>query len=317
MRVVRSLDQITDLKASVVTVGNFDGVHRGHAALFERVSREARSHNAAAVVLTFDPHTRSVVNPGTVQPILTTLEEKAVLIRPHGIDYLVCLPFNDSYARMDPEIFVEKILLDSLRSVGWVMGEGHSFGKNREGTPESLRRIVEKKHINVFVADSVIERTQTISSTSIRGYVSHGRMSEAIKGLGHPYLILARRIRGEGKGSQLGFPTLNFEQPPFPKVLPRAGIYAARLEYGTQTLAGALYFGSCPTFGNRECHFEFFSLSTPVIDPPVGETVRLWVLDFVRTDKKFTNEGDLISQMEQDVLTIRTILQGESQNATH
>jgi riboflavin kinase/FMN adenylyltransferase len=155
---------------------------------------------------------------------------------------------------------------------------------------------------------------QIISSTQIRKYISDARIAEAVEMLGHPYLIQARRITGLKIGTQIGIPTLNFQRPPMYKVIPPPGVYAAELEFGAFRLTGALYYGNCPTFQNRDAHLEFHALEFGNEQPDIDETARLWVYRFVRNDQTFSNVDDLITQMKYDIDTIRTFFHRRNGN---
>jgi riboflavin kinase/FMN adenylyltransferase len=303
-------DLTTPPEASVVTVGNFDGVHRGHAALISEVVRKARESSRTSIVVTFDPHTRTVVSPGEPLPILTTLQEKALIIERLGVDLLVWIPFDATFARIDARQFAREILAGRLGAQEWVMGEGHGFGHDRSGNDNLLRTALGEKHFSVSVSRLVLGAGTPVSSTEVRARVVGGKLAEAVDLLGHPYAIVARRETGEGKGRQLGFPTLNFAHPLPPKVVPPSGVYAARLQVGREEALGALYFGDCPTTGKRPTHFEFFAFKMPDREPPVGENACLWVYDRVRPDKQFASFGELTDQIAHDVSYIKRFFQG-------
>jgi riboflavin kinase / FMN adenylyltransferase len=297
--------------ATVVTVGNFDGVHRGHALLMTEMVEKARASGLKSAVVTFEPHTRVVLNPELSTERLTTFEEKAYLIEQCGIDYLLSLPFTPEFSRLSPEHFVRTVLSERLHASEWIMGEGHGVGKDRSGSKNVLPTILSKYHIMMFTADLLKSESTIISSTQVRANIVQGRLSETVEMLGHPYLISAERIKGLKIGSQLGFPTLNFSRPPSQKVLPPPGVYAAELEYKSSVQAGALYFGDCPTFTGRSSHFEFYAFGTDKPFPEAGEIARLWIHSFIRADKPFETTGALVAQIENDVKTIQNFFRGE------
>jgi riboflavin kinase/FMN adenylyltransferase len=305
MQVIRTEDTIPQLQASVISVGNFDGIHRGHQVLLQGLLQRARERGVASVLLTFEPHTRAVISPDITQPILSTFEEKALLLSDSGLDYLVRLPFNEGYRQMGPEEFITEVLIKRYRAVEWVLGENHSFGRDRAGSTKFLRQIDGINHFNTFITSLQTDQAAVISSTAIRSSIIEGAIDEAVGMLGHPYLIRAERIAGIKKGTELGFPTLNFKTPQPEKVLPPSGVYAAELEHGGQRITGALYFGNCPTFGDRDYHFEFHSLQSAPHYPDYGETGALWVHRFVRRDQTFASAQELVKQMEKDINTIK------------
>ena len=297
---------------TVVTVGNFDGVHKGHALLMTELAEHAAKQGIKSAVVTFEPHTRVVLNPDLPTERLTTFEEKAHLIGQCGIDFLLCIPFTPEFSNRSPEWFIDALLARRLHAVEWVMGEGHGIGKDRSGGKNFLHTVLSKYHITPFTTDLLKSDKTVISSTQIRVHIVKGRITEAVEMLGHPYLISAERIQGLKIGSQLGFPTLNFSQPLLQKVLPPPGVYAAELEYRGVLQPGALYYGDCPTFSGRSAHFEFHVLGKGNRFPESGESARLWVEAFVRADRSFPDADELVAQIRNDIKTIQLFLEEKS-----
>lgn len=298
-------------KSSVVTVGNFDGIHKGHEILIGELVKRARERDLNSIVVTFDPHTRLVLYPELQPFLLTTFEEKALLLERLGIDFLYRITFDKDFSQLPPDEFVEKTLVQRLNAVEWVMGEGHSVGKERSGGKKFVREAMGKYHITTFTADLFTHGEQVVSSTEIRKCIIDGRIADAVGMLGHPYLISAERTRGLKVGSQLGYPTLNFIRPSSQKVIPPSGVYAAELEFDGNVQPGALYFGDCPTFDHRDVHFEFHSLELNGREPEVGQTAHLWLYKFIRKDKTFSNPDELVEGIKKDVFEIMTFFQEE------
>jgi riboflavin kinase/FMN adenylyltransferase len=305
------------IKGSVVSVGNFDGVHLGHSILLNEVVARSKLNGLSSIIVTFDPHTRSVLFPDKVQPVLSTFEEKAVLLEPYGIDYLVCIPFDRNFASLSAEEFIEKILINILRTRQWVIGEGHTFGKDHQGNKNFSHLGRGKNHINKVLVDSKFVGKRIISSTDIRGEIVDGQVENAIKKLGHPYLIVSRRISGLKQGTQLGYPTLNFAGLSSNKVLPPPGIFAAELEYGKNRWKGALYFGNCPTFGKRDTHFEFHAFDFSDNEPGEGGKADLWLYSMVRSDIAFANADTLAEAIQKDIFTIKNFFHRRRSNANN
>jgi riboflavin kinase/FMN adenylyltransferase len=297
--------------ASVVSVGNFDGIHRGHEVLIKEVVKRAKGNGIASIIVTFEPHTRSVLLPGSFPPVLSTLEEKAFLLRPYDVDYLAYIPFNESFAKTSPQDFVQKVLVETLRAKEWVMGEHHTFGREHLGNKNFLQSDVGRNHITIFPVGSLMLRETVVSSTEIRKRIVDGEVEEAVALLGRPYLVSAQRVAGIQKGSQLGIPTLNFARPSANKVLPPPGVYAAMLEHGAKKWRGAFYCGDCPTFSNRDFHLEFHEFDFTGEVPGEGETAHLWVHSLVRRDAAFATEGELVRQMKKDVTDIQNFFAGD------
>jgi len=303
-------------RKTVVTVGNFDGVHRGHARLIARAVGLARESGAAAAAVAFDPHTRKVVYPELSTMLLTTISERAALMAEMGVDYLFLARFDEKFREMGQDEFVEKVLVRRLRAAAWVMGEGHHVGRDREGGKKNLHFVCGKYHISTFSEPPEMCRGAMISSTRIRAMVGDGHLREAREMLGRPYLIAAQRVKGLHIATErLSCPTLNFRMPETGKVLPPAGVYAAELETGTggggkKRLSGALYFGDCPTYEGRDTHFEFHALDfggVGAAEPAVGENVSLWLHEYIRPGVAFPNEDALKAQIALDVDRIRDI----------
>jgi riboflavin kinase/FMN adenylyltransferase len=305
------------IKASVVTLGNFDGVHRGHCALIKEVVKRAKKAHASSVVITFEPHTRAVLSPEKRQSVLSTLEEKALLLKPYNVDFLACVPFNKKFAALSAKEFVENVLKKEFHVKEWVMGEEHTFGKNHAGNKNFSHNSKGKNDIYIVAVKSLVSKHAAISSTGIRDKIKEGRIADAVKMLGHPYLIVSSRISGVKMGSKLGFPTLNFARLPSNKVLPPPGIYAAELEYGPRTWRGALYFGDCPTFGNRDVHFEFHAFDYTGHGPEEGKKACLWVHSMIRPDKTFKESAELVEQITKDTLTIKNFFYRRRSNASN
>ncbi len=289
---------------TVLTMGNFDGVHLGHRILLEKLVSRAKQLRAHSVVVTFEPHTRQVIKNEPVAR-LSTLDEKVTLLTSFGIDYLVVIPFTKDIAVLQKDHFVENILANQLNVKEFIAGEGHRFGRKDHSEEKNLSFVDEKKHFSSIKIKLYGENSVTAGSTEIRRYLSEGLISEAVNMLGHPYLIIASRVRGKHLGTELGYPTLNFMSPPSQKTVPPAGVYVAEVEFGSSRLKGCLYFGDCPTFGDREIHFEFFSLDLVEQDPEVGEMCRIWIHQYIRKEIAFAGREALTAQIEQDVTTIK------------
>ena len=315
MRFLKPGDLLPEGTVSVASVGNFDGVHRGHRLLIDEVVRRARQRGCASVLVTFEPHPRRVLSPGMPLELLTTYDEKVRLIEGSEVDYLLCIPFTMEFSRRSPEDFIRSVMVRQLCAVEWVMGEDHGIGKGRSGEKNFLHTLLCKYHIIPLTADLLELRKTVVSSTQIRVNIVNGRIVEAVEMLGHPYLISTERIPGVKVGSQLGFPTLNFKRPPSQKVLPPPGVYAAELEFKGCIQRGALYFGDCPTFADRTIHFEFHALNNGETFPEPGEGAWLWLHRFIRKDRSFPTPGELVAQIVEDVKTIRKFFIEEKVNA--
>lgn len=313
MELIGLNDKLDSTKKSIVTVGNFDGVHCGHRILIEELVKRAEKENKRSVLITFEPHTREVLFADLPSNLLTTFPEKKILVEMLKVDYLLRIPFDKEFSEKTPENFIEEILISKLHASDWIMGEGHSIGKNRSGGRKFLHDGMSKYHINIFTANLKRMGAETVSSTQIRKHIIKGRVTEAVEMLGHPYLISAQRIQGLKVGSKLGFPTLNFKRPPSQKVLPPSGVYAAELEFSGNVIQGALYFGECPTFTQRDVHFEFHAFDMKGFEPQTGSNAGIWVYRFIRGNQLFSGEDKLVEQINKDIIDIKKFFLEEKQ----
>ena len=306
MKILTGTDSLDRTEATVVTVGNFDGVHLGHRKLLDEIVAHAEAAGLRSAVVTFEPHTRIALHGDAANDLLTSFEEKTFLIGLVGVDYLLRLPFDSLLKEKSPDSFVEEILVQKLHVAEWVMGEGHVFGRNRSGSEIFLRAVEDKYHFKTFVAKLLTRNGNAVSSTQIRRCITHGRIAEAVVMLGHPYLISVERTRGVRLGAKLGYPTLNFIKPPLRKAIPPPGVYAAELEYKGIRERGALYFGECPTLhDHRDVHFEFYSFARGKEEIPEGDRALLWLHFYIRADATFSGTDELVKQMAQDVDRIK------------
>src|SRR5258706_13136822 len=208
-------------RGAVVTVGTFDGVHRGHALVLERTADAARRDELASVALTFEPHPLDIVNPSAAPPLLTLHEEKLEHLAQSSVDYVVVEPFTAELSRLSPEEFVEDVLLDRLNMKALFIGHDHGFGRGRAGDVESLRMLGQRRGFPVEVIDAVCGADDMpISSTGIRLALAHGDLARAQDGLGRRYGLMGRVARGQGRGRQIGVPTPNAELSSPRKLLP-------------------------------------------------------------------------------------------------
>jgi len=286
---------------TIAALGNFDGVHNGHRILIEKVLLRAKQLRVKSCIVTFEPHTREVVQKSCVIK-LTTTDEKLLLFENLGVDICVIIPFDQKMLEMPKDEFQREILQKQLNCIEFISGENQKYGNLQKNPPNTFGK-------NDF-PDAVIslygENNTIVSSTEIRKLLLAARVDEAVNLLGHPYLIMGTRIRGKQLGTVLGYPTLNFTSPSvMEKIVPPSGVYVAEVSYGKHSLKGCLYYGDCPTFGNRELHIEFFSLDEIISDPAVGGECALWLHRFIRRDKKFDSQEELVEQISADVKIIK------------
>jgi len=296
------------MRPAVVTLGTFDGVHRGHQAVLAEVTRRARAAagNLTSVLVTFEPHPLAVVNPAAAPKLLTLPEEKRDLVAAHGIEQFVLMPFTPAVAQLDATAFVRR-LCDEYAMRELVMGYDHGFGRGRAGDVELVQRLARDQDFAVAVVDPVRDNGQPISSTLIRTTLARGDLEAAARWLGRSYGIRGAVVRGAGRGRSIGIPTINLASPDSRKLLPPDGVYAvrARLQDG-RTFGGMMNQGPRPTFGEaaRTLEIHLFDFDGDLY----GETVDVEWVRRLRDVQAFPSRDALVAQLERDRQAARATL---------
>ena len=288
-----------DVRATVVAVGTFDGVHRGHRDVLDRLASRARQLGHRSVLVTFEPHPLEVVNPSAAPLLLTVGEEKREVFAESGIDYLAVVPFTPSLARYSAEDFVTHVLRERFRMEYLLMGHDHGFGRNREGDVEVLQALGARDGFRVEVVPPVsLGDGRPISSTAIRRAIAGGDLERASYALGRPYALGGRIVPGASRGRGLGFPTINLAPPSPRKLLPPQGVYAVRVQTPGGAYGGMLNLGPRPTFGDSAVSIEAHLFDA------AGDWYGAWVrVDFIariRDTVRFESPQALIEQLRRD-----------------
>ena len=286
-------------RGTVVTVGTFDGVHRGHWAVLQEIKARAQATGRRSVLVTFHPHPLKIVRPEMAPPLLTTPVEKKEILAESGLDYAVFLRFTPELSRYEPRRFVEEILVGRLGVEELVIGYDHGFGRGRSGDADTLSRIGRELDFSVDVVGPVEAGETPISSSRIRRWVGEGELGRAREGLGRPYSMRGLVVKGDGRGRQLGFPTANLAGFPSEKLLPPPGVYAVRGLTRGGMHDGALHLGPRPTFQGAPPSVELHLMD---FDGDLyGEEVRVDFVRRLRGVKPFDSAEGLIRQMRTDV----------------
>ena len=311
----RGQDDIpSDWGRCVLTIGVFDGVHRGHAELIARAVKAGRARGVPVVLMTFDPHPMEVVFPGSHPAQLTTLTRRAELAEEMGVDVFLVMPFTADFMKLTPDRYIHELLVERLHVVEVVVGENFTFGKKAAGNVETLRKAGDRFGFAVeavsLVTDHHQSETVTFSSTYIRSCVDAGDMVAATEALGRPHRVEGVVVRGEGRGRGLGYPTANVA-PPMYSAIPADGVYAAwfTVQSGERRMA-AVSIGTNPTFSGRTRTVEAFVLDTDA--DLYGQHVAVDFVARLRGQKKFASVDDLIAAMGKDTEKARAILAAQA-----
>jgi len=283
---------------TTVTVGMFDGVHRGHQAVLREIVDRARVAGRKSVLVTFEPHPLEVVNPQAAPPLLTSGAERREALAQTGLDYVVFLRFDRELASYSPERFVREVLIGRCRMRELVIGHDHGFGRGRSGDVETLRRLGASDGFTVDVVGPVELAGHPVSSTQIRRAIAGGDLATAQRLLGRSYSVSGVVVRGAGRGKTIGVPTINLGGYPARKLLPPDGVYAARVEWAGGRAGGMLNQGPKPTFGDlkRTVEVHLFGVDANLY----GQWVKVEWVERLRDVMTFASAEKLVEQLQRD-----------------
>ncbi len=299
-----------DDRPSVVTVGFFDGVHRGHQAVFDRVRAEAGARGVRSVAVTFDRHPRAVLAPGTEPRLMTTIERRAALIAARGIDLLVVLPFDRDFSMVPADAFVADVLIAGIHAEHAAMGANFAFGFKALGTMENLPQLGEPFGLTAEAVPLVELDGRTVSSTSIREALAAGDLEWPRAALGRRFVLDGEVVTGHGRGKGLGYPTANLRTWPR-LLLPGQGIYAGVAEHRGRRYRTALDVGTNPTFGVEPLHVEAFLLDFEGDDLP-GEPLSIEFWERLRDEERYDDVDALVAAIARDVARARDLVPDEA-----
>lgn len=305
MNIIYDLKELkTPLNNPVLTIGNFDGVHKGHLVLFEKVKDRAKAIGGQSAVMTFEPHPIKVMRPGNGPLLITPTRQKLDLISHAGIDLILCIPFTPQFASISAEDFVQDILVDMLGIKEIVVGYDYTFGYRRLGNIRLLQEMGDKLGFQVHVVDPVRLDDTLVSSTSIRKFVQEGKLSEAKKLLGRDYQISGTVVKGKNRGGRLlGFPTANLRL--IDELIPKGGVYAVTVMVNDKTYYGVTNIGYNPTFGDDALSVEthLLDFSEDILD----KTIKVNFIQRLRDEKTYRNAKELADQIAQDILKAKEL----------
>ena len=308
MRVIYNLEQLDKADRGVVlTLGNFDGIHLGHRTILQKVVKLAAGLKADSAVFTFREHPLKLLAPEKAPPLLSTLEEKLLLLRGLGIRLVICLPFDRRIADTGPREFVRDIICSFLAPRLIIVGHDYAFGKNRAGNTEFLKRCGEEYGFAVQVVPAIEGNGNIVSSTVIRQKISQGQVRAAAGLLGRPYCLRSVVVPGKQRGKQLGCRTANLA--PQPKLLPACGVYAARVQLNQNSYAAVANIGRQPTYGRNDLQVEVHLLD--FAGDLYGRELEVAFISRLREERKFPDPAALRRQIEEDIRQARRILANE------
>jgi len=312
-RGIDNYPKATDRNA-VVTVGTFDGIHRGHQEILRWVQDEGAKSGVKPVLITFHPHPRMLVTPENIPMLLTTIEEKEKFI-PHFFDgRVLILDFNEKLKNLTPEEFVTQVLIDKIGMKKLIVGYDHGLGKNRSGGIEELRKLGNKYDFRLEVVNPVFNGEKPISSSRIRSAILENRYREAIHFLGHDYAIFGTVEKGIGLGRKLGYPTANIRYNPR-KLLPVEGVYSCWLQIDEEEKNGMMFIGRNHFNPETKITVEvnIFDFDRDIYN----EDIIVYPTHFIRNNKKFKNTDGLIKQLESDKKNVLNTIEQENKNVLH
>ena len=310
MKVHYDLKQLPDFKHAVITTGAFDGVHRGHQQIINRLKEIAHEVNGETVVITFHPHPRKITSsvPGEIKQ-LTCLDERIVLLENAKIDHLVVVNFNHSFSNLTATEYVQQFLYDHFHPHTIIVGYDHHFGKGRTGNYELLKALGTTLHFNVEEINEQLVGDEIVSSTLIRNYLTDKNVVKANELLGYAYFFEGYVVRGNQIGRTIGFPTANLHINDEEKLIPSNGVYAVRVSgdcFGSSILNGMMNIGVRPTVDGQKKVIEvnIFEFDADIYD----QTITVHVYDFIRGEVKFNGLEALKAQLNEDRKTAAIIL---------
>lgn len=300
MRIFHKLEDIpADYGPTVVSIGNFDGVHRGHLHVLRRMTERARELNARSLVVTFDPHPIRIIRPDQAPPLLTPLTQKLKLLEQTGIDAVLVLPFSRDLSMMPPFEFAEEILASALHAVEVHEGFNFHFGHKKEGNVERLKEYGRRLGFEVVVYQAMQYRGHILSSSDARRLIQAGEMARARHVLGRPFSIVSNPGRGRGYGHKYTVPTVNLSR--YDELIPKIGVYITQMTINAETFDAVTNVGVRPTFGPDSFAIETHILNFHPIDLEPETQVELVFLKRLRDEMKFPSPEILKEQIGKDI----------------
>ena len=307
MKKINGIDNFSINSGSIITLGTFDGVHKGHQKILKKLIKEAKKLNLESIVLTFFPHPRTVLNPSFPLKLINTINERTKLIEKSGIDTLITHPFDKNFSELSPEEFVKDILVNKLNIKKILIGYNHRFGKNRTAGIKDLKTFGIKYNFKVIEINVQEQNNVSISSTKIRNSIIQGNIKKAKSYLGYDLSLKGRIVKGNEIGRTIGFPTANLEIEEDYKLIPKNGVYLISTILEKQIFFGMMNIGVKPTL-----EIEKESIEVNLFDwgkDIYGEFIEVFILDYIRDETKFDSLIDLTDQIKIDKKTCLKLIE--------
>jgi riboflavin kinase/FMN adenylyltransferase len=304
MRLIRSITDLPDdLRRGAVTIGNFDGVHQGHARILERLIWQARRLRGAAIVFTFDPHPVRLLRPDAAPPPLTWTERKAELLAQLGVDAMIAYPTDESLLRLTHQEFFDTIVREQLDAQVLIEGPNFHYGRGRQGNVETLARMCEASGRTLEVVEPMLWKDDYVSSSRVRTLIQAGSVEDAAHLLTRPYRLRGMVTHGARRGRQIGFPTANLDG--IDTLLPAAGVYAGLAIAAHGKWAAAINIGPNPTFAEHGMKFEAHLIG--FAGSLYGQTMEVDILERLRDIHPFDSVEQLKAQLQRDVFATEQV----------
>ena len=298
MKIYKSIDEYNESKSSVVTIGTFDGIHKGHQKIFNKVINASKQNNLSSVVLTFFPHPRIILNKYNDIKMIDTLDEKIEHLEKIGIDNLIIHPFDKKFSLLSADQFIKEYLVEKLKLKHIIIGYDHRFGKGREASVSDLKEYSSEFNFIVDEIDAQEIEKIAISSTKIRNSINQGDLKTTKKYLGRFFSLTGKVVKGDGLGKQIDYPTANILIEEDYKIIPKDGVYYIRTTIDNKLYNGMMNIGHRPTIGNKAKSIEvnLFNFDMDIYD----KVISVDVVVKIRDEKKFSSINALKAQLAKD-----------------
>lgn len=299
MDVITSLENIKSENRSILTIGSFDGLHRGHQEIIKKVVSHAQAQRLNSIVITFDPHPRHILDKSSKLPLLISLNNKLSLLKKLHVDKVLVIPFTLEFSKIPAHVFMEEIVINNFKPKHIVIGHDHHFGYKREGSPQFLQNYSKSSDFTCEVVEAIADDSVVISSTHIRQMINEGFVRRASFELGWVYGFKANVVHGAGRGKKLTFPTANFVPVEKNQLFPKNGVYFCRGRINSNSLYGMCNLGVRPTFDEKKfvAEIHFFAAD---INNIYNQDIEIEFLERIRDEQKFKDADHLVDQLKKD-----------------